>query len=153
MTTLEYKRFWDELDAWHEPGIPPIVVHDNLPDFPKRNACRNAERRAWRVKQAKTQGTHTKQEWKALCRKYGNRCLRCNHKGKLTKDHVYPLSWGGSDSIDNIQPLCRSCNSKNWGMDWRNKCRALVKHCGLCVYGPLEGGWIMLKQIGPRCWP
>jgi len=55
---------------------------------------------------------HTHDEWIALCKKYNNRCVCCNKKTKLTLDHVVPLSLGGSDTIENIQPLCGSCNSK-----------------------------------------
>ena len=29
----------------------------------------------------------------------------------LTVDHVVPLSLGGGNGIDNIQPLCQNCNS------------------------------------------
>jgi hypothetical protein len=60
-------------------------------------------------------GTYTLDEWKSLCDRYGNKCLRCGRSDvKLTPDHVMPIAKGGSNSIDNIQPLCRSCNS------WKN---------------------------------
>ena len=59
---------------------------------------------------AGAEGSWTVEEWKALCEKYGNKCLRCN-KPEVTVDHVVPLSRGGSNSIDNLQPLCGSCNS------------------------------------------
>lgn len=57
-------------------------------------------------------GSHTQAEWNAILGIYGGRCLRCGAKGvKLTKDHVIPLSEGGSNSASNLQPLCGSCNS------------------------------------------
>lgn len=59
-------------------------------------------------------GNHTAEEFIALCERYGNCCLRCGKKKKLTADHVIPLSRGGSNEISNIQPLCKSCNSKKY---------------------------------------
>jgi 5-methylcytosine-specific restriction endonuclease McrA len=57
-------------------------------------------------------GRYTDREWIELCAAYDNRCLCCGEKTKLTVDHVVPVSKGGRNSIDNIQPLCQSCNSK-----------------------------------------
>lgn len=57
-------------------------------------------------------GSHTEDEWLALCAPYKGRCPCCRRKRVLTKDHIVPVAHGGTDSINNIQPLCRSCNSK-----------------------------------------
>lgn len=43
---------------------------------------------------------------------FGTACLRCRSVASLTVDHVVPLALGGSNNPDNLQPLCRSCNSK-----------------------------------------
>lgn len=60
-------------------------------------------------------GSHTSKEWVALKEKHDCSCLCCGEREpdiKLCRDHVIPLILGGSNSIDNIQPLCVSCNSK-----------------------------------------
>jgi hypothetical protein len=42
----------------------------------------------------------------------GHACRSCGCRDDLTVDHIYPWSLGGTDDLDNLQTLCRSCNSK-----------------------------------------
>jgi len=57
-------------------------------------------------------GAHTVKEWKALCKKYSYMCLACGERKPLTEDHIIPVMLGGTDDIENIQPLCLECNLK-----------------------------------------
>lgn len=57
---------------------------------------------------------HTEGEWELLKQQYNFICPSCGKSEpdiKLTKDHIIPISRGGSDRIENIQPLCQRCNS------------------------------------------
>jgi HNH endonuclease len=75
-----------------------------------------------RIRELHAQGSHTPLEWAEVCAKYGNKCLSCGATDKpLTRDHVVPLALGGSDAIDNIQPLCSRCNAAKGavGLDYR----------------------------------
>jgi len=38
-------------------------------------------------------------------------CVLCKLTESLSIDHVHPISKGGSDDLDNLQLLCKSCNS------------------------------------------
>lgn len=40
------------------------------------------------------------------------RCRRCGGWTDLTADHVIPVAAGGTDDLDNLQTLCRPCNSR-----------------------------------------
>lgn len=41
-------------------------------------------------------------------------CQICSTRKKLTVDHIHPESQGGTLALDNLQTLCRSCNSRKW---------------------------------------
>lgn len=68
-----------------------------------------ARRRA-RIRGA--EGTFTSSEWRAMQREQAGRCLACGEVKPLTMDHIVPLVDGGRHSRENIQGLCRSCNSR-----------------------------------------
>ena len=71
-----------------------------------------AGKHARRARLQQNGGSYTFKEWRELCDKYGNACLCCGKKSLLTVDHVKPIILGGSNFIDNLQPLCITCNLK-----------------------------------------
>lgn len=88
---------------------------------PEKSVAATNRRRALKLA---AEGSHTEEEWQELKAFYNYRCLCCGKQEPeitLTRDHVIPLTQGGSDSIDNIQPLCARCNSKktNKHIDYR----------------------------------
>ena len=97
----------------------------------KEKVANQAHRRRARKINASANGNFTEKQWKALIKKTGNKCLCCEKSGdaiKLTIDHIVPISKGGENNIDNIQPLCLSCNASkgdktiNYPLDDYDKC-------------------------------
>jgi len=115
---LDKSRRGLEIHDWAE--HQPFVV-----DAPRRreqarraagakwdSAADGAKKRHERLKEARSKGRHTDAEWGVLLAICGMKCLRCGvTNARLVKDHVQPIYQGGSDSIDNLQPLCASCNA------------------------------------------
>lgn len=76
---------------------------------PERQAVYDGNHRT----QKKTTGTITGQEWIEVKNYYGNKCLSCGRSDiSIAMDHIVPLSIGGTNTKDNVQPLCKSCNSR-----------------------------------------
>lgn len=86
--------------------------HDN-PEKHRSYAIRARYLRRSQVRSA--EGSYTSLEWQRLIEKYNYSCLCCGKAEpeiKLTADHIVPIALGGANFIENIQPLCKSCNSR-----------------------------------------
>lgn len=95
-----------------------------------------------RARLAAAEGSHTVAEWRALVADFGGRCV---HPGcestAVTRDHVVPLSEGGSDYITNIQPLCRqhNCEKGTATVDYRPSARASLATTDACEVKSIRG--------------
>lgn len=59
----------------------------------------------------------------------GFRCVQCDTAEDLTIDHIYPKSLGGADTEDNLQTLCKSCNSRKGARVLWPASAALSQNC------------------------
>src|SRR5262249_114268 len=62
-------------------------------------------------------GSDTRQPWDGLVAFYDYHCLCCGRREpdiRLTPDHIVPLAQGGRNTIENLQPLCETCNKRKY---------------------------------------
>jgi hypothetical protein len=108
------------------------IRHQKWKDANPEKVAQNSRNR--RALENNAVGKFTVEQWTALKKKYSFMCLRCGQREpeiKLTPDHVLPLSRGGSNEIENIQPLCLMCNVSKGAkhIDYRpDKGGAIAKH-------------------------
>ena len=84
--------------------------------------CRRVRAQNYSARKILNGGSHSQSEWEEKLHMY-DRCPACGKRWEdiprrpdpryskvWTKDHIHPLSAGGTDDIANIQPLCYRCN-------------------------------------------
>jgi 5-methylcytosine-specific restriction endonuclease McrA len=108
----ENSKAWIDLnrERWNE--IQRNSYHKKIKHHRKRWQIISQRKRA-RVREVG--GDFSASEWEDVKRKYNYTCLCCGATEpdtQLTIDHVVPISKGGPNSKENIQPLCLSCNSR-----------------------------------------
>ncbi len=90
------------------------------------SACKECNRHVFaqrrRARMKGSEGSYTIEQWNTLVAQF-DRCPICQRlwhdipppptrTSVITADHIIPISRGGSNYIENIRPLCYSCNSK-----------------------------------------
>lgn len=92
--------------------------------------------------------SHTERQWEGKFLKCGMRCHYCykplvlrtdNPDEEATKDHLTPVSRGGSNTIDNIVPACWKCNRRKGSMTEQEFITTFSKAFELLRGVPLAG--------------
>lgn len=100
--------------------------------------CRRVRALTYTQRKRSNGGSHTRQQWLSKLAQFSY-CPHCQrswatipprpdkrYKHVWTKDHIVPLNNGGTDDIENIQPLCYQCNSSKCdGNRRRNRAKTL----------------------------
>jgi hypothetical protein len=55
---------------------------------------------------------HRKSAYQALVERDGEYCRHCGKTKNLTVDHILAIANGGGNELENLQLLCKSCNSR-----------------------------------------
>lgn len=88
-----------------------VKNRDNVKNKWGKELCQiNSNKRSERLRDARAKGTHSNEDWIEIVKYFGE-CVKCGSTDKLVKDHIIPIYQGGSDGLDNLQPLCAKCNS------------------------------------------
>jgi 5-methylcytosine-specific restriction endonuclease McrA len=105
-------RILDRNKEWlrNNPEKKKLQGHRYNKSHPEIFQIKNSRRRSHLINST---GKFTLKEFCEIKKLYRNKCLCCGKSEteiKLTPDHIVPISKGGSNLIENIQPLCEKCN-------------------------------------------
>lgn len=109
--TVPLERIEQWLSALEERGDISVACVDGGSYGPSLVPILSIQRRSRFARFAPRPPIPTEIRWMVYSRD-GHRCLHCGTTEALSLDHIYPYSLGGSDEPDNLQTLCRPCNSR-----------------------------------------
>ncbi|GIG62944.1 hypothetical protein Lfu02_73160 [Longispora fulva] len=124
---VQHRSYWKRRTVLLAKGRRRYEEHgEQMRTTSKAWKDRNPDRVNWHTRKRRNRivaaiGSHTDREWREMLRRHAGRCAYCG-KQAVERDHVVPLTRGGSDFVSNLLPACRGCNcSKNNKLlvEWR----------------------------------
>lgn len=97
---LEARQIIDEGDKWRVAGWASYESDEYTKN-----------RRRW-IRMKEAGGSIRKAVRIAIMDAFGHQCAYCKSPDDLTVDHIYPVAKGGTNKMENLQVLCRRCNSR-----------------------------------------
>ena len=113
---LQHKNFWNIDVLFSEDEINEI----NSFVIRSKATVKELKEYKYRRKEASTYTSNRKVRERIL-KKYNHKCAICGSKKNLTIDHIIPVLLGGTNDDDNLQVLCRSCNSSKGSKKGKKK--------------------------------
>lgn len=102
---------------------------------------------------SKTPGIYrvTVEDWMEILRSFNHRCAYCGKQGKMTIDHVLPLSRGGRHCIANLVPACTNCNHSKGALtvtEWRTYTKAKRQSKTAKMQNERRAPWTVHADLG-----
>ncbi len=120
-----------DYDSWHFDKLSLMQVYDRIdyyesfsefdnPEiekileelYVKRNELENIVPKKKAKKRRKEFNKNRDSLMLKVIKRDGYQCAICETSNDLAVDHIKPLSKGGGDDLENLQILCRHCNSR-----------------------------------------
>lgn len=80
------------------------------PDKVRLKAKTHTNKRRYAKRHNGGSGHISIKQWNELLSIFGNQCINCGTTNRIELDHIIPLAKNGQHDINNIQPLCHTCN-------------------------------------------
>lgn len=112
----EYQNIFQSYIDWKSIRYKHDTLHhSNIIDIWNKcvNHIKEKNTYNYRRKQASRKTSNKKFREKIFLSKWYN-CSKCWSNKDITIDHIVPVKKWWSDEINNLQIMCRSCNSSKW---------------------------------------
>jgi 5-methylcytosine-specific restriction endonuclease McrA len=89
----------------------------------------------------------SKQQREETLKKYGGKCVICGSTENLQIDHIIPVISNGTNDADNLQVLCKACNTSKSDGDRISKKREMIIHIKQSCSHPTSKKRVSMAEI------